>query len=321
MAKVFITGGAGFVGSRIVRQFLEVNYDVYVYDTFQQYLFPSPDAKQHNLMTRLAGIIDKIEVIRGNTLNKDHLRRTINRISPDIIIHTASLPLANIAIDNTEEAFESILTSTFNLLEVLRDFDKKCRLVYLSSSMVYGDFQTETVSEEHPTNPKDIYGSIKLAGEILVSAYRKRHEIDTSIVRPSAVYGPYDANQRVIQKFVASALKGEKITVDGDGSSRLDFTYVDDTAQAIFKVSTHENGAGEIFNVTRGDARSLKDVIDIMYNHIDNFEIEYRPMPDYMPKRGTLDVTKAKNLVDYLPQYNLEEALPAYIEHLKTHII
>ena len=182
MDKVFITGGAGFVGSRIVRQFVDANYEVYVYDTFQQYLFPNPDETQHNLMIRLAEVYDRIEVIRGNTLNKDHLRRTINRIYPDIIIHTASLPLANVAIDSTEEAFDSILTSTFNLLEILRDFDKICRLVYLSSSMVYGDFQTETVSEEHPTNPKDIYGSIKLAGEILVSAYRKRHEIETSIV-------------------------------------------------------------------------------------------------------------------------------------------
>jgi len=93
------------------------------------------------LLIRLADIFDKIELVQGDTLNKDYLRRTLNRIKPDIIVHMASLPLAVVAIEHSEEAFDSILNSTVNIMEIIRDFSHPCRLVYISSSMVYGNLK------------------------------------------------------------------------------------------------------------------------------------------------------------------------------------
>jgi len=233
----------------------------------------------------------------------------------------AALPLANVAIEQTEEAFDSILTSTVNILEVVRDFDHECPVVYTSSSMVYGDFETPSVTEEAPKDPKDIYGSIQLAGEIISAGYRKRYGIDVRTVRPTAVYGPYDANQRVLYKFITRALRGEPLRVDGDGSMALDFTYVLDTANGIFRVATVDAAAGETFNIARVKSETLSTAVSIISETIGDVQVEYGEVPDHIPNRGTLDVTKARNLIGFEPQYGLEKALPAYIEHLRNNPI
>ncbi|MFW5837396.1 MAG: NAD-dependent epimerase/dehydratase family protein [Desulfovibrionaceae bacterium] len=319
MSKIFITGGAGFVGSRVAKRFIDRGDEVYIFDTFKQYLIPDPDATPPNLLIRLKDFIDEVTIIQGDTLNKDHLRRTLNRIKPDVIIHMAALPLAFMAIEHTEDAFQSILASTVNFLEIVRDFDHPCRLVYTSSSMIYGDFVTDPVTEDSPKDPKEIYGSFKLSGEIVCRGYMKCYGLDISIVRPSAVYGPYDANQRVIQKFITKAMAGQPLKVDGDGGFRLDFTHVEDAAQAIELAATHPAAKGEAFNITRGEARSLREVLDILRKHFPDLEVEYGPAPAYMPKRGALDVSKARRLLGYQPEYDLERGIALYVEHLRAH--
>ena len=318
MAKVLITGGAGFVGAKVAKLFVDNGDDVYIYDSFKQYLLPTPDTTQPNLLIRLKNFINEIELIQGDTLNKDHLRRALNKIKPDIIVHMAALPLAFMAIEHTEDACNSILTSTVNFLEIARDFNHHCRLVYTSSSMVYGDFESDMVAEDAPQNPKEIYGSFKLAGEVVCRGFTNCYGLDLSIVRPSAVYGPFDANQRVLQKFVTRAINGEPLIIDGDGSSRLDFTYVEDAAKGIFLAATHPKAKGETFNITRGRSRTLKDVVDIIQKYIPGLEVEYRPAPAFLPKRGTLDVTKARELLGYEPRYDLEQGIPIYIDHLQN---
>jgi len=316
LKKVFITGGAGFIGSYIAKKFYAMGYDVTVYDSFKQYMLPSPIVTPINPITRLGEIYSKISVVFGDTLHKDCLRRALNKCQPDIIVHMASLPLADVAIERTEEAYNSILTSTVNILEIMRDFSHQCTLVYASSSMVYGDFDGQSVNESDLTVPKDIYGSLKLAGEIVCSGYRKRYGIDIRVVRPTAVYGPYDANNRVVYKFITQAIKGVPLTVNGDGKARLDFTYVEDTAQGIFLVATSDNARGETFNIARGRASSLLELADIIKENIGDIDISFGETPSHMPSRGTLDITKAHNLLDFQPKFDLKESIPLYIEHL-----
>lgn len=315
--RVFITGGAGFVGSRVVKRFVDAGDDVVIFDTFRQYLIPNPNEPPPNLMLRLKDYIKDVEIVRGDTLNKDHLRRALNAFKPDIIVHMAALPLAAVAIEHTEEANTSIVDGTMNMLEIVRDFRHACRFVYISSSMVYGDFSAEIVTEDAPKDPKEIYGSFKLCGELICRGYMKCYDLDVSIVRPSAVYGPYDANQRVLQKFITKAIAGKPLCIDGDGSMRLDFTYVDDTAQGIFLAATEAKARGETFNITRGDARSLRDAVEVIKSQVADVQVTFGDAPAYMPKRGTLDVSKAKMLLGYEPQYDLKAGIIHYVEHLR----
>ena len=319
--KVLVTGGAGFVGSYIVRRLLRDGHHVIVYDSFVQYMIPDADREQPNFALRLRGVQDKIRLIRGSTLDKDDLRRVIAHEHPDVIIHMAAMPLAALAIEKSEEAFHSILTSTRNILEILRDLEKSsCRLAFASSSMVYGDFLSERVAEDHPTNPRDVYGAFKLCGEIMIRAYAKNYNLDTVMFRPSAVYGPYDANDRVIQRFIRAAREGQPLLVHGDGSMRMDFTYVEDCADAIVACAMHPGARGEVFNVTRGEARSLADLVGILRAHFPSLKIEHRPKPDHVPLRGTLDISKAERMLGYTPKVSLEEGIARYVKHMGNNI-
>jgi nucleoside-diphosphate-sugar epimerase len=319
--KVLVTGGAGFVGSYVVRRLLRDGHDVIVYDSFVQYMIPDAHREQPNFALRLKDVQDRIRIVRGNTLDKDDLRRVISSEHPDVIIHMAAMPLAALAIEKSEEAFHSILTSTRNILEILRDLEKSsCRLTFASSSMVYGDFLSERVTEDHPTNPRDVYGAFKLCGEIMIRAYAKNYNLDTVMFRPSAVYVPFDANDRVMQRFIRAAQVGQPLMVHGDGSMRMDFTFVEDCADGIVACAMHPAARGEVFNVTRGEARSLSDLVAILRTHFPDLKIEHRPKPDHVPLRGTLDVGKAHRMLGYTPKVSLEEGVARYVAHMKNNI-
>ena len=318
--KVLVTGGAGFVGSYVVHRLLRDGHDVIVYDSFVQYMIPDAQREQPNVALRLKDVQDRIRIVRGSTLEKDDLRRVIVAEHPEVIIHMAAMPLAALAIERSDEAFHSILTSTRNILEILRDLESSCRLAFASSSMVYGDFLAERVTEEHPKNPRDVYGAFKLCGEIMIRAYAQNYNLDTAMFRPSTVYGPFDANDRVMQRFIRAAQAGQPLTVHGDGSMRMDFTYVEDCADGIVACALHPAARGEVFNVTRGEARSLSDVLAILRTHFPDLRIEHRPKPDHVPLRGTLDVGKAQRLLGFVPKVSLEEGVARYVEHMKNHV-
>jgi nucleoside-diphosphate-sugar epimerase len=320
MATVLITGGAGFIGSYIARELLAKGEEVVLYDAFIQYVSPLENQYCTHLKERFKGIEDKITIIRGDIRNKNELRRTILKYKPECIIHLAALPLADLADTHSEEALESILHGTVNLLDILRDARFVKRFVYASSSMIYGDFLFHPADEEHPKNPKDIYGGTKLAGEILVQSYGRRYEIEYVIVRPSAVYGPTDVNRRVSQIFVENALRGEKLVLHNGGYSRLDFTYVKDLAQGFVLATYKPEAKNEVFNITRGEGRSLREYAQILQDLLPGVTIIEQPATVFRPERGALDITKARKLLGYEPQYSLEEGLREYVEYFKKII-
>lgn len=315
MSKVLITGGAGFIGSYVCRDLLEMGHDVVVYDAFVHYISPLKSVLKDFFELRFAGIVDQIDFRRGDTRDQAHLRRVILDTKPDRILHLAALPIADLSNRHSEEALTSILEGAVNVLEVIRDVDFVERFVYISSSMIYGDFQEIPAPEDHPKHPKDIYGGTKYAGEIMTETYSRRYGIPYSIVRPSAVYGPYDINRRVSQIFVENALLGKPITLFGGGHQNLDFTFVEDTARGIIQVMFAENGQGNAFNITYGRGYSLRELADILKSNIPDLEIKVVEEEDvFRPKRGALKIEKAKELVGYDPQVSLEEGIKRYLD-------
>jgi len=316
MSRVFISGGAGFFGSYTVRQLLDLNHEVLLYDSFLHYMHPMELTHLYNIQYRLRGILDKVNVVRGSTQDYDFLQRTIRQFKPTHIIHLAAMPLPKMAIEQPEEAARAIVQGTMNILQAVRDLDTLERFVYISSSMVYGDFQRVPCDEDHPTRPKEVYGGLKLSGEIFTRVYTKLYGVDHAIVRPSALYGPADNNRRVLDIFLENALRGKPLQVLGDETA-LDFTFVTDAAAGLVAATLHPAGRNQTFNLTRGQGRTILEAAEIITRLVPGTKIENLEADNKMPRRGVLDIAKATETIGFQPKVSLEEGLEIYLGYLK----
>lgn len=311
--KFLITGGAGFIGARVCRQLLELGHQPIVYDAFVQYISPFESFYQKFLEWRFKGIREQVIFERGDTRDKYDVHRIITKHRPNVIIHLAALPIADFSFEHPEETVSSILLGALNFLDSIKDQDFVERFVFASSSMVYGDFLEVPCPEDHPKKPKDIYGGTKLAGEVMVETYGRRFGLEYCIVRPSAVYGPTDVNRRVVQIFLEKALAGETLVLHG-GDSTLDFTYVEDIASGFVLAGTHPQAANQVFNITRGQGRTLKELVDILKLYFPALETRIEPHRVYRPKRGSLSIAKAREVLGFEPRFTLEEGIGRYVE-------
>ena len=304
--RVFVTGGAGFIGSYTCRCLLKRDHHVTVFDPFILYRDDlSCPSIYANMCLRRQHLLANANVVRGATRNKHQTQRSLENVAPDVVIHFGGWPIASEQEMHSEEAFEDILVGTMNLLRSLPSTVE--RFVFVSSSMVYGDFHQEPMPEDGPTNPKGMYGAMKLAAEVLTKTFCQTKGITFSIVRPTAVYGPGDITRRVLQRFVEAALKGDCITAFNAAYTRLDFSYVTDVADGIAKVALSDYAANEEFNISFGEGRSLEEAIVILRELFPCLAVEYVTTDDErMPMRGALDVAKARRLIGYRPQISLE---------------
>ena len=324
MLEVLIAGGAGFVGSYVSELFAKQGHNIHVLDNKSNY---SPiDNSIKNLNKKY--LEKKRENVKHyhhiSTLDHLELVKLFSDFSFDSIVHLAAMPLATVAIQRPALAYDVISTGTRNLLEAMRVTKSNARFIYVSSSMVYGDFLKEIAYESDPCYPKDIYGSFKYCGEIITQAYVQRYGVKASIARPSAVYGPGDSNNRVIQSMATKALLHNKLTVVDPNTISLDFTHVTDLAFILATLADPKVSIkpGEIFNVTRGKGRFLHEIVDIIKLEIPSVNVEIiSNKEDFRPKRGTLSNTKVKNIIGKHKFLNVEEKVPEYINYLRETLL
>jgi nucleoside-diphosphate-sugar epimerase len=184
--------------------------------------------------------------------------------------------------------------------------------------MVYGDFDDGT-AECAFCKPQGQYAIMKLAGEQLVRDYGQRGCFDYTIVRPSAVYGPCDAEDRVISKFFMAAIRNEVLTVNGETES-LDFTYIDDTVSGIVEASLSSNTAFRTYNITRGKSRTLLEAAELITKIVGKGKIEVTHKSEDYPSRGALSINAAKRDFGFNPAVNIEEGFQAYYEWLSKFV-
>jgi nucleoside-diphosphate-sugar epimerase len=173
------------------------------------------------------------------------------------------------------------------------------------------------VSEDRHCEPLGIYGALKYAGEKLVIAYNQVFDVPYTIIRPSALYGERCVSQRVGQAFIENAIRGLDITINGDGKESLDFTYIEDLVQGIILCIAKPAARNQIFNLTYGGARSLNRLAEILKAHFPTARITYGPRDTLMSERGTLDISKARELLGYAPAFSLERGYVSYIQWYK----
>ena len=313
--KILITGGKGFIGSKIVELLSNAKHDVRVMDNNETYgVINRTDLDK--LYAYRQRNWKKVHMFNGDVSNRDNVLKAFHS-RPDIVIHLASYPRAKIVNANPMLGTRNIIEGTVNLLWHCEKMDIK-KFVFVSSSMIYGHYVDGT-KEDGDSKPNNLYGESKLVAERFTKHYHTHNGVEYNIVRPSGVYGPGDMDDRVLSKFFAQAMANKKIEVH-DGSNKVDFTYVNDTAEGIIKVALG-NQNNMSFNITAGNAITLRDAAErIIKLTGSKSKIVDIGMNKIYPRRGTLDISRAQKLLGYEPKVNFDEGLKRYYEWLRNKV-
>ena len=307
MAKILVTGGLGLIGHNVVQQLESQGHKVVITDTKTTYgIVPQAELDYLIAERRKKIATDRIHAI--DIADRDGIAWLMRIYQPDTVIHLASFPRQKVVNTNPQVGSRTMSEGLLNLLEAAKN-NQVCRFVYISSSMVYGDF-ADNVTEDAVCNPQGQYGIMKLAGEWLVKDYARRTGMAYMIIRPSAVYGPLDVEDRVISKFILTAMRGGVIRVNG-ATETLDFTYVDDVANGIVAatVSDHIN---KTYNITKGYSRTLLEAAKLSVKIVGKGTIQVRDKDADFPSRGALNIDAARCDLGFDPQVNVEEGFQQY---------
>jgi nucleoside-diphosphate-sugar epimerase len=182
--------------------------------------------------------------------------------------------------------------------------------------MVYGDFEDD-VLEDDACNPQGQYGIMKLAGEAIVKDYHRRGAFNYAIVRPSAVYGPLDVEDRVVAKFMLTAMRGGTLRVNG-AAETLDFTYVDDAADGIVAAATRIMARNNTYNITKSHSVSLLEAAERIVAMVGQGTVEVRDKDADFPSRGALNIDRARTILGYDPKVDVDEGFQRYYEWLSN---
>lgn len=325
--KVALIGGAGFIGHNLALELKRRGADPHIVDSLQVNnlgAFTNLDDGSPNKELYIHLINERLTLVReaGIALHildaRDYhaLSRCITTIKPDVVVQLAAVAHANRANKDPYSTFDHSLRTLENALDASRD--TVGHFIFMSSSMVYGNFGDEAVTEETVCNPIGIYGALKYAGEKMVIAYNQVFGLSYSIVRPSALYGERCVSRRVGQAFIENVLRGLPVTINGDGSDELDFTYIRDLIEGLILCIVKPEARNQVFNLTYGGARSLNQMAAILREHFPQIEVKHNPRDQLMPERGTLSVDKARRLLGYAPAYPLERGFVGYLDWYKA---
>lgn len=333
MKTYFLTGGLGFIGYHLARHLLTDKNKVVIYD-LQKHYIPVKDSSWPYYSGFRINDLQKVciengaelDIITGDCLDRKLLQESLEQHKPDIIVHLAALSIAGICSDNPTEARLNIFDNTMVILDILKEVSFSFeRFVYISSSMVYGNFLRDNAGEiipakeDQPCNPIDIYGAMKLSCEYLVKAYNYRFRIPYTIIRPSAVYGYTDCNRRVTEIFLTNALHGKELLLDNKGTHQLDFTYVDDLVKGLLLAMESKLSLSETFNLSGGKGWSINELAETICRLVPGTSIKRVDAVPFRPNRGAQNILKANKVFGYKPEYDLEKGMKAYLEQLKNN--
>jgi nucleoside-diphosphate-sugar epimerase len=314
MSKILLTGGMGFIGHNLIRKLKDTGHTPIVVDNISDYDGALNRVELDELMEiRKHSLGEDVKMYKQDIVHELQMDNIIEHEKPDTIIHLAAFPRAKVVIQNPQLGCDVILKGLLNLLESAKRHNVK-RFVFISSSMIYGDFEQTNNPETASKNPIEPYGIMKLCAENLVRNYNRLYGLEYSIVRPSAVYGYRDVIDRVMSIFINRAQQNKPIYINGEGLA-LDLTFIDDAVDGIILCATNKNAKNGTFNITRGVARLLEDAGNIIINELGSTsKIIVNENDGKYPKRGALDISKAKELLGFNPSVDIEEGLPKYIK-------
>ena len=319
--KIVIIGGAGFIGHNLALK-LSSEYKVVIIDFLKVNNIGSINTIKSEkkklykkiLLERLRLLKkSKVKILKVDCREYKKLSKILTKVNPDYIYHLAAVAHANVSNKDPFSTFDHSLRTLENSLDASRSLKNLKRFVFISSSMVYGNFKKKIVSENETCEPLGIYGGLKFGAEKMVIGYNQVFKIPYNIIRPSALYGERCISRRVVQIFVENALKGEKLCINDDGKERLDFTYIDDLTSCMIKIIKTEKAKNQLFNITYGKSRSINDLVNVIKKHVKKVDVESIKRDKLMPYRGTLSNKKIKKTLNFNPKFNLEKGVKKLI--------
>ena len=318
--KILVTGGLGFIGHNVVSRLEAQGHDVIIADTQSTYNIV-PESEIAYLMAERRKKIRTDRIYSIDMADRAGIHWLVRQHRPDTIVHLASFPRQKVVNADAPAGSRVMSEGLLNLLEAAVT-NSVGRFVYASSSMIYGDFHDSGpngIDESHECRPLGQYGIMKLAGEWLVRDYTVRTGMAHTIVRPSAVYGFLDVEDRVISKFLIRAMRGQEIQVRG-ADELLDFTYVGDTADGIVAAAQSPNAENKTYNITRGRSRTLLEAAQIAVNLAQRGTIQILDPDAAFPSRGKLNISAAQRDFGYAPSMDIEQGFRLYYEWLNDSV-
>lgn len=305
MALWLITGGAGFIGSHIVEELVKRGERVRVIDNFST-----------GKIDNLSDVIKKIELIKGDIREISDVRKAVKGV--DYILHQAAMRSVPKSVDDPRGANDNNITGTLNILMASKDEGVK-KLVYASSSSVYGDCKIFPQKEDFLPSPISPYAVSKLAGEYYCVMYYKTFGLPTTSLRYFNVFGPKQPPESqysaVIPKFIENALKGKPLEVHWDGKQSRDFTYVKNVVKANIMAALSKKSDGKVYNVACGSTVSLLDIIKIIEKFLGKkVEKVFTPKRPGDVRKTWADISKIKKDLKYRVDIEFEEGLIRTIE-------
>ena len=317
MNTILVTGGAGFIGSHLCERLLNDGVHVICLDNFDS--FYDPNIKIKNMERISKKFSDQFELVTGDIRNPEHLKGVFQKNQFDFVIHLAARAGVRPSIADPLLYQDVNIRGTTVLLEACKERGIK-NFIFASSSSVYGENQRVPFTEQDlDIQPISPYGATKRAGELLCYSYHHLDGMNIACLRIFTAYGPRQRPEMAIHKFTRLMDQGEKIPIYGDGSSRRDYTYIDDLIDGIRGVIRYHKGF-EVYNLGESQTTSLKELIRLIEEPLGkkaNIEM-LEPQPGDVSVTYA-DVSKAKRILKYQPKVKMEEGIKRFVDWYKEN--
>jgi UDP-glucuronate 4-epimerase len=307
--RILVTGGAGFIGSHLVERLLAAGEEVSILDDFND--FYDPQIKRANI----APVADQIRVHQLDLRDAQAVRALFHREKFDLVVHLAARAGVRPSIGNPQLYYDTNVAGTLHLLEAARSTGVE-RFVFASSSSVYGISKTVPFSEDlHLTQTISPYAATKIAGEFLCSTYSHLYKMRIVALRFFTVYGARQRPDLAIHQFTRRIHDGRPIDQFGDGTTRRDYTYIDDIIQGVTAAMSYDGPLFDVFNLGESETIELRGLIAEIEGALDRkAKINQLPeQPGDVPITCA-DITKARKLLGYQPTTPLRVGLPKFVE-------
>jgi UDP-glucuronate 4-epimerase len=307
--RILVTGGAGFIGSHLVEKLLAAGHEVAILDDFND--FYDPQIKHANI----AGVAKDVTMYHVDVRDRASVRNLFHREKFEIVAHLAARAGVRPSIQQPQLYCDTNVSGTLHLLDAASVTGVE-RFVFASSSSVYGISKKVPFSEDqHLTQTLSPYAATKIAAEFFCSTYSQLYQMRVVALRYFTVYGPRQRPDLAIHQFTRRIYAGQPIEQFGDGTTRRDYTYIDDVIQGTMAALKYEGPLFDIFNLGESDTIQLKDLIAAIENALGK-KAKVNRMPEQpgdMPLTCA-DISKARKLIGYNPTTRFSDGLPRFME-------